>query len=71
MWRFTLAKVARVKPTRGITEVVKVSGNNSSSFFLCTIASHYGVRQYYILFIGLVYISAVHGTFVRIIPLLS
>jgi len=35
MWRFTLAKAARVKPTRGITEVVKVSGNNSSSFFLC------------------------------------
>lgn len=39
MWRFTLAKASRVKPTRGITAVVKVSGNNSS-FFLCMIASY-------------------------------
>ncbi|KAK2564856.1 NADH-ubiquinone oxidoreductase 75 kDa subunit [Acropora cervicornis] len=28
MWRFTLAKAARVKPMRGITEVVKVSAQN-------------------------------------------
>ena len=69
MWRFTLAKAARVKPTRGITAVVKVSGNNSSSFFLCMIAS-YGARQY--LFIGHVYTSAVHMALkLDIIPLPS